>query len=1021
MSSKLKIDNNQVDKNQLIALFNQTDWAFQKDATLLSHFEKVVSNYPKNVAAFFNGEEITYEELNNRSEQLKEILIKSEIGSGSYVPVLLERSISWLISIVAIVKTGAAYVPIDPNYPSKRINYILDDIGASLIITTSDFFHHIEYRSITRIDIMNFVYTNDYRVHSTVSAITPEMIAYTIYTSGSTGAPKGVKVNHRSIQHLISWHNDFFNVGPHSRLSLVAGLAFDICVWEAWSSLCSGATLYIANNEERTNAAALVAYFDKHQITHGFTPTVLAPTVVALSRSYKNLKLKYLFTAGEKLKPILTDELSYDLIDYYGPTECTVYSTFRKVENFKGEYVSTIGRPIANTQAYILNEKKELIPLGAVGELHIGGMAVSDGYLNNQELTEEKFIDNPFITGDLLYATGDLARWNEDGSIVFLGRKDKQVKIRGYRIELGEIENALSLQPNIKDSIVIARDNKNGNQYLVAFVISKLEVEIDLNDVRNKLKQNLPGYMVPAQIVHLDKVPITSNGKTDLNQLLTIADDLAADALLLDPPTNATEKIIADIWSEELERPIINVTDDFFDIGGDSFQVAVVSVALAEQLGTKVYIRDIYQNPILQDLANTLIARAKIAEDPIEDMEPYVELQKDVYLKAGTVFRDDFEYTQISNPRSILLTGVTGFVGIHLIQDLLVSTDALIYCLIRAQDNFQAVEKIKRLFNEYQIEFENEQFNRIIPVLGDLTEPLLGLSSVVYKELALDVDVIYHSASSVNFIEPYSYMKQPNVEGLREIIHLASVEKTKCLVLLSTISVYSWGHIFTGKTVMREEDDIAQNLLSVSKDIGYVRSKWVMESIADLAAEQGLPLITYRLGYAMCHSKTGASAPYQWWSGLVKNCIDFNNFPALEELREGLITVDYMTKTICHISKNPDAIGKKFNLIASPETNLTLIDFFNLLNGYYNLDLKPLSYKTWRKQWESDNKNRLYPLTSLFQDNMHEGLSTVELYQNTYIWDCSNVIKFLEGSEIVEPVFDKELLNNYLNYLKISV
>lgn len=220
---------------------------------------------------------------------------------------------------------------------------------------------------------------------------------------------------------------------------------------------------------------------------------------------------------------------------------------------------------------------------------------------------------------------------------------------------------------------------------------------------------------------------------------------------------------------------------------------------------------------------------------------------------------------------------------------------------------------------------------------------------------------------------------------------------------------------------MREDDDIAQNLLAVSKDIGYVRSKWVMEGLADLAASQGLPVITHRLGYAMCHSQTGASAPYQWWSGLVRNCIEFQSYPTLKELREGLITVDYMTRSIVHISRNKKAIGQKFNLIASPETNLTLEDFFGLLKQYYPFQLKGLPYKEWRKQWEDDSKNRLFPLTSLFKDNMHEGLSTVELYQDTYVWDCENVKAFLKDSGIEEPVFDKRLLDNYFRYLDISI
>jgi thioester reductase-like protein len=294
------------------------------------------------------------------------------------------------------------------------------------------------------------------------------------------------------------------------------------------------------------------------------------------------------------------------------------------------------------------------------------------------------------------------------------------------------------------------------------------------------------------------------------------------------------------------------------------------------------------------------------------------------------------------------------------------------------------------------------------------------LSQQHFDELSASLDVIYHSGSSVNFIEPYSFNKYSNVEGVRSILKLASHKKTKCLVLLSTISVYSWGHVFTNKTVMTEADSIKQNIVAVSKDIGYVRSKYVMEEIADLAASQGLPVVTFRLGYAMCHSTTGVCASYQWWSNLVKTCIQYKAYPALTELREGLITVDFMTRAIAHISKNPEAIGLKFNLIASPSNNLTLEQFFDLLQQYYSFNMEKIPYKEWRKNWEHDKTNYLYPLTSLFRDNMHNGLSTVELYQHTYVWDNKNVLQFLEGSDVKEPVFTKEVLDAYLKHLKIE-
>ncbi|MCQ9641268.1 amino acid adenylation domain-containing protein [Chryseobacterium sp. WG14] len=1010
-------------REKILYRFNRTGWDYHDEETLVSLFLKQVDLHPENTAVVCQGREITYKELNRRSNQLANVLLEKGIKEGMYVPVWLDRSLEWAVAILAILKTGAAYVPIDPAYPVRRVEYMLADTAAQIIITNHLLGKLLSENENAAVFVLDQMEDLDHLSSQQPDiVIHQDALAYTIYTSGSTGKPKGVMISHQAIQHLVTWHNHHFHVDYTSRLTVVAGLAFDISVWEVWSALTSGATVFIADHEERTNATALVGFYHKNRITHGFVPTVLAPAALEETMKYKDLSLKYLFTGGEKLKPVLTSELSYELVDYYGPTECTVFATFKKVKDTNGKYRSSIGKPIANAKAYILDEKMEPLPVGAVGELYIGGDILAKGYLHNEELTAAKFIANPFSGMGTLYRTGDLARWHEDGEIEFLGRIDNQVKIRGFRVELGEIERTLTRQENIREAVVITKETVgSNNKYLVAFIVPEASVEKDVTLIRSQLKEELPGYMIPSQIIFIDTIPITANGKTDTHVLKELADKEAREFVSFEPPTNETERIIADIWSAELERPVINVSDDFFDIGGNSLLVAVVAVALEKRLNVKVYLRDIYQYPVLQQLSEVLISRSKEMQEsaPVEDMEPYVELQKDVYLAPGTVFAGGFDPKQAENPSVLFLTGVTGFVGIHLLQELLDTTKADIYCLVRAQDEFHAMEKIDHCFKQYHISQKHEQKSRIIPVIGDLSLPSLGLSEDVFTMLAKKADLIYHSGSSVNFIEPYSYMKAPNVEGLREIIKLAGAERTKCLALLSTISVYSWGHIFTGKTIMLESDDITQNLMSVSKDIGYVRSKWVMEAVADLAAKEGLPLITYRLGYAMCHSETGASAPYQWWSGLVKNCVEFQSYPALTELREGLITVDYMTKAMAHITKNKEAVGKKFNLIASPETNLTLEDFFGLLKKYYPFSLKALPYKEWRKQWEDNSKNRLYPLTSLFKDNMHEGLSTVELYQNTYIWDCSNVIQFLEGSGIKEPVFDKNMLDSYLKYLEI--
>lgn len=1015
----------------------QANAVFQR--TILNLFKEQVKILQDHTAVTFQKQKISYKELDEKSNHLANQLLAQGVKPGMIIPVWLDRSSEWLTAIIGVLKTGAAYLPVDPAYPIKRVEYILEDAGTKIIITNTknkgllpadskyDLVILDQLESLkAESDHFDKTHTNHLNETHTNYLDEPhcslQELAYVIYTSGSTGKPKGVMVSHEAVKNLIIWHNHLFGVTQHSQLTLVAGLAFDISVWEVWSALCSGATLHIADQQQRSDAGSLVSFFLNKKITHGFVPTVLTPEFLNLSRTTELNKLKFLFTGGEKLKPVNVEGLSYQLIDYYGPTECTVFATFHPIHPARTDQNSSIGMPVGNIQAYILDANQHMLPEGSIGELCLSGAGLAKGYLNNQELTNEKFVPHPYKSGEKLYLTGDLAKWLPNGEIQFLGRKDKQVKIRGFRVELAEIEaSVLSADSAIQDVAVITKGNSENNKYLIAFLVSE-NTALDINKIRQYLKDELPLYMIPAYFIPIQKIPLTENGKTNDTALEQIALQHVQEMVPSDPPENEMEELISKVWIKTLDRPVINRDDNFFDIGGDSLQVAVVAVSLSKELGIKVYLRDIYQYPVLKQLAESITNRTlQSASLPKEDVEPYVALQQDVFLHPEMEKFKDFDVSIMKNPADVLLTGATGFVGIHLLQELLETTSANIYCLVRAHDVAHATEKINDHFSRYLINIKDSQRKRIIPVIGDLTRANLGLEKKQYDILASTVQIIYHSGSSVNFIEPYSFMKAANVEGLREIIKLAAAEKTKCLVLLSTISVYSWGHVFTGKTVMKENDDITQNLMAVSKDIGYVRSKYVMEAIADLAAEKGLPLITYRLGYAMCHSTSGASAPYQWWAGLVKNCIEYGTYPQLKELREGLITVDYMTSAIGNISQNPEALGKKFNLIASPETNLTLQDFFDLLKEYYSFDLEGLSYKDWRKQWEDDSKNRLFPLTSLFKDNMHEGLSTVELYQDTYIWDQKNAADFLKNTSIKEPVFNKVLLDVYLKYLGIEV
>ncbi|WP_239990683.1 MULTISPECIES: non-ribosomal peptide synthetase [unclassified Pseudomonas] len=985
----------------------------KKMCNVLSQFIQQATDIPDNVAVIHGDARMTYQHLNQESDRLCGVLQQAGVNSNHIVPLIAQRTPELIIGILAIAKTGAAYIPVDIHYPERRIVQITRQSDSPVILIS-----HRAFSAIAGTAAQQVIAIDQSRegieVPATLHLPYPGDTAYVIFTSGTTGIPKGVMISHAALSNLVNWHNTHFDMDQHSRSTLMAGIGFDVAQWEIWSPLICGATLILPDNEEaRLQTDSLLRFFAVHKMTHAFVPTVLVPEIVNQPQP-DNLALRYLFTAGEKLNPVNLTRANFQLIDYYGPTEATIFTTCNTVVCATQNPLASIGFPIAGAEVFILDEQLNPVTNEQPGELFIGGPGLATGYLNNPGLTKEKFLTLPFAPEKYLYRSGDRARWLPDGRIQYLGRLDDQVKIRGNRVELGEIESILLQAEGVKGAVVLVTLEESASEKrILAFVAAECGNSAILKEtLRAHLTDSLPAYFMPAGIQILPRLPLTANGKTDKQALLAgYFPDLpaASPAAAL----HGTGAILTEVWKTLLTGVTPGPDDNFFALGGHSLLAARMASAITKQTGIRAYVRDIYDYPTIRSLAHALELR-NLSAPSTADSEPLRILQDDIFLPDDVRINPHFDERQISTPRYILLTGATGFVGSHLLADLLQSTHAHIYCLIRSKNTETARQKLTDTLDRYLIPLTDEHLARIHPLAGDLAEPHFGLKQEEYHRISQETDIIYHSASAVNFIQPYSYMKRDNVQGLREVIRFAAVERTKPLMLLSTISVYSWGHLHTGKRIMREDDDIDQNLPAVITDIGYVRSKWVMEKIADLAAARGLPLMTFRLGYATSHSMTGVSAGYQWWGRLVKTCLDTGTVPALQDLREGLTTVDYMTRAIAYITRNPKALGHKFNLIHEQQNNLTLNAFFNLLEQYFDFRFSPLPFTDWLAQWEQDADAPLYPLLSLFKDNMTGGQSTVQLYQDTYLWDCSNVKHFLQGSDIQEPVFTRDLLERYL-------
>jgi len=434
-------------------------------------------------------------------------------------------------------------------------------------------------------------------------------LAYVIYTSGSTGEPKGVEISHGGLRNLVQWHGERYGIGGEDRGTLVAGTGFDASVWELWSSLGNGASLHIVDEETRGEAERLQKWLREEEITVSFLPTPLAESILALEKPLGG-KLRELLTGGDALRRRARQDESFRLVNHYGPTENTVVATGGEVET-SGEGVPGIGRPIANTQAYVLDEGMAPVPVGITGEFYIGGRGLARGYLNRARLTAEKFVPHPYgqKAGARLYRTGDRVRWLAEGTLEFVGRRDEQVKIRGYRIELGEIETALLGTEGIGEAVAAVREGEGGNKTVVAYVVGQEGGTPNPTEVKKALKSKLPEYMVPGYVVVLEKMPLTANGKIDRRALPAVETTRGENYVA---PQTPEQEMVANIWSQVLGVERVGIEDDFFGLGGHSLLATRVISRIREAFQVELPLQMLFEAPTIGGVTRSIL---KLAEE----------------------------------------------------------------------------------------------------------------------------------------------------------------------------------------------------------------------------------------------------------------------------------------------------------------------------------------------------------------------------------------------------------------------
>lgn len=616
---------------ELLGAFAGTHVSYDQRRTVLDLFYEQADQHPDDIAIKFEGTELNYQQLDEQSNKLAHYLKASyDIQPDDFVGLMTDSSDKTIIGILGILKAGAAYVPVDPEYPRSRKEYILTDTAVKVLITQTDYLFDIDYHNGALFAIDVQMDSIDASVERPVLQPSSSDLAYVIYTSGSTGTPKGVLITHGNLMHsMVPRESTYKRI---SAFLLLSSFAFDSSVAGIFGTLCYGGILCIARKMDIANVYVVADLLVKNKVSHLLTvPSYYALLVNALQ--YRENALEQVIVAGENCPVQLVQQhfetpvLKHcDFFNEYGPTECTVWSSVHKYEK---NYIpsSCIGKPIANTTVYILDAADNLVPIGVAGEICISGNGLARGYLHQEELTAKKFVTVPFDTTKIMYKTGDIGRWNADGTIEFLGRKDDQVKIRGYRIELGEIENALLTYPDIKAVAVVVKTDKTGAKELVAYIVS--DTTPDVADLRSHLGNMLQAYMLPSLFVTMEALPLTANGKIDRKNL---PDPEGTDALSSThyvKAGTATEYRLVKIWEEMLGKEKIGVLDDYFELGGNSLKAMVILKRILDETGVSISIKTLFLEKNIENIAayiDVTTTPATIQELPVGNGSQPVEL-----------------------------------------------------------------------------------------------------------------------------------------------------------------------------------------------------------------------------------------------------------------------------------------------------------------------------------------------------------------------------------------------------------
>ncbi|PFJ19175.1 non-ribosomal peptide synthetase [Bacillus cereus] len=999
----------------LYSKINHTERPYPYFQNIQEQFYKQVDRQANRVAIATETESLTYRQLNVCSNQVAQHLLEEGIKRGDKVAIFLDRSINSIISMIGILKAGAAYIPIDVKYPEDRINYIVSDSEACRVITNYKYKDHLNLSNYN-VSIIEDIYRTT--INDDVKILNePDDLAYVIYTSGSTGKPKGTLLTHKGVLNLAEWRNEVFQISPNDKVTQFYSHSFDSSVSEIFSTLLNGAELYLLSDEQRYSTVAYAQAIEEIQATISDLPTVffneLSASLTKLD-SEKIHSLRFIIMGGEAASTnairswqnIFKNQVQ--LVNEYGPTEATVSAMYYFISvlecenNLLGSI--PIGIPISNTKVHILNSYMQHCPIGGMGELYIEGLGLAQGYWKQEEKTKQAFISNPFSEDNSkrLYRTGDLAKWLPNGNIEFMGRKDKQVKIRGHRIELGEIEDAILQFKGI--SQVVVTQTKDG-MLLQAYYKTVDGIEIEKNKVAIHLSNVLPEYMIPKYYSHVLEIPITANGKIDFEKLPEIDfDNAKKDDYILEPQSKV-QKNIAKVWSEVLNIKYIGLKDDFFNLGGHSLKVMPALVKL-KPLYPNLKIQDFFKYRTIEKLAYHI--------EEMENMSLKKERNINVACmenetKTTPVYErtklEECELDRVNYPKTVFLTGATGYLGAHILERLLQLPSTTIYCLVRKNEDQVIGAKLKERMRFYfGKEILQKLEGRVELIEGDLSLINLGLDSKKVNYLKSNVESIIHCGGEVRHYGEREHFQRVNVQSTKYLLELAKNTNAR-FHYISTLSVVGQAESDPKEFKFFESNfDRGQSLDNV-----YLESKFQGEKMVREAMEKGVRATIYRVGNLVGNSKTGKfqfnineNAFYRLLKGICLSKIAPEIYTYVD-----LTPVDYGSVAITELSYKANTVNKTMH-ICNP-IQLKWEQFINSLQifGYDIMLMKQEKYieKFFNTNLTTNDQKALELIMPLLE-------SVEEI--SVAISSCLYTQGYLKNIHCLEP--NQEYINLLLNY-----